>query len=215
MLLNLEIIERGYGHAYTRFPFSKMEEFRAAERYAREARRGLWAEEAGETAARSEEPWQPPFSSRNLGQTTASLASARRRGAVFQGRSAVESVAVARHAGTRASVRATPVGRGGGVLVTPLSFARESPGGAAPPNPLIEAKTSPSEAVPTDTRLDPSHQRLEVPVTAPCASAPPPTPRGRRRGGVRWRARGWAGRASYPGSHRVRLHLSHLVLVPR
>ncbi len=28
MLLNLEIIERGYGHAYTRFPFSKMEEFR-------------------------------------------------------------------------------------------------------------------------------------------------------------------------------------------
>ena len=43
-LLNLEIIERGYGHAYTRFPFSKMDEFRAAERYAREAKRGLWAE---------------------------------------------------------------------------------------------------------------------------------------------------------------------------
>ena len=32
-LLNLEIIEGGYGHAYTRFPFSKMEEFRAAERH--------------------------------------------------------------------------------------------------------------------------------------------------------------------------------------
>jgi hypothetical protein len=48
--LNLEIIERGYGHAYTRFPFSKMEEFRAAERYARETDRGLWAESAGEEA---------------------------------------------------------------------------------------------------------------------------------------------------------------------
>ncbi len=42
-LLNLEIIERGFGHAYTRFPFSKMEAFRAAERYARENDRGLWA----------------------------------------------------------------------------------------------------------------------------------------------------------------------------
>ena len=42
-LLNLEIIEKGYGHAYTRFPFSKMEGFRAAERDAREAGRGIWA----------------------------------------------------------------------------------------------------------------------------------------------------------------------------
>ena len=46
-LLNLEIIEGGYGHAYTRFPFSKMEEFRAAERYARETGKGLWEETAG------------------------------------------------------------------------------------------------------------------------------------------------------------------------
>ena len=44
-LLNQEIIEGGYGHAYTRFPFSKMEEFRATERAAREAGRGLWARE--------------------------------------------------------------------------------------------------------------------------------------------------------------------------
>ena len=53
-LLNLEIIEGGYGHAYTRFPFSKMEEFRAAERYARETGKGLWgepAEEVGEQRA--------------------------------------------------------------------------------------------------------------------------------------------------------------------
>jgi endonuclease YncB( thermonuclease family) len=40
-LLNLEVIEGGYGHAYTRFPFSRMEEFRAAERYARETGKGL------------------------------------------------------------------------------------------------------------------------------------------------------------------------------
>ena len=43
-LLNLEIIEGGYGHAYTRFPFSKAEKFRAAERYARETEKGLWGE---------------------------------------------------------------------------------------------------------------------------------------------------------------------------
>jgi endonuclease YncB( thermonuclease family) len=41
-LLNAEIIKQGYGHAYTRFPFDKMEEFRALEREAREAGRGLW-----------------------------------------------------------------------------------------------------------------------------------------------------------------------------
>ena len=41
-LLNAEIIAQGYGHAYTRFPFTRMEEFRVLERDAREANRGLW-----------------------------------------------------------------------------------------------------------------------------------------------------------------------------
>ncbi len=44
-LVNQLIIEGGYGHAYTRFPFTKIEEFRAAEQEAREAGRGLWARE--------------------------------------------------------------------------------------------------------------------------------------------------------------------------
>ncbi len=47
-LLNKEIVERGYGHAYTRFPFSKMEEFRGAEREAKAAGRGLWGGEEPE-----------------------------------------------------------------------------------------------------------------------------------------------------------------------
>lgn len=42
--LNAEIIRQGYGFAYTRFPFRYLEEFRALEREARDARRGLWAE---------------------------------------------------------------------------------------------------------------------------------------------------------------------------
>jgi len=42
--LNAEIIRQGYGHAYTRFPFRYMEEFRAYEHEARENHRGLWAE---------------------------------------------------------------------------------------------------------------------------------------------------------------------------
>jgi micrococcal nuclease len=42
--LNAEIIRQGYGHAYTRFPFKYLEEFRAYEREARTNRRGLWAD---------------------------------------------------------------------------------------------------------------------------------------------------------------------------
>jgi len=42
-LLNAEIIRQGYGHAYLRYPFAKMEEFRALEREARDRGLGLWA----------------------------------------------------------------------------------------------------------------------------------------------------------------------------
>jgi micrococcal nuclease len=42
---NAELVRRGYGHAYTRFPFQFMEEFRRYEREARENRRGLWKNE--------------------------------------------------------------------------------------------------------------------------------------------------------------------------
>ena len=42
-LVNLAIVAGGYGHAYTAQPYSRIEEFRKAEREAREAGRGLWA----------------------------------------------------------------------------------------------------------------------------------------------------------------------------
>jgi len=42
-LVNAEIIRQGYGYAYSRFPFARMEEFRALEAEARTARRGLWS----------------------------------------------------------------------------------------------------------------------------------------------------------------------------
>ncbi len=42
-LVNRSMIDGGYAFAYTLFPFTKMEEFRAAERQAREANVGLWA----------------------------------------------------------------------------------------------------------------------------------------------------------------------------
>jgi micrococcal nuclease len=41
--VNREIVRQGYGHAYTEFPFRYMDDFRAAEREARAAARGLWA----------------------------------------------------------------------------------------------------------------------------------------------------------------------------
>ncbi len=43
---NAEIVRRGYGHAYTRFPFRHLDRFRRLEREAREAGRGLWGAES-------------------------------------------------------------------------------------------------------------------------------------------------------------------------
>ncbi len=40
--LNAEIVKQGYGHAYTRFPFKYLDEFRRYERKAREQGKGLW-----------------------------------------------------------------------------------------------------------------------------------------------------------------------------
>jgi len=49
LLVNKEIIRHGYGHAYVKYPFdpARMEEFRAAEREARESKRGLWGVDKG------------------------------------------------------------------------------------------------------------------------------------------------------------------------
>jgi micrococcal nuclease len=42
-MLNAELIRRGYAHAYTRFPFRHVVEFRQLERIARSQAIGLWA----------------------------------------------------------------------------------------------------------------------------------------------------------------------------
>lgn len=61
--LNLEIIEHGYGHAYTRFPFKYLEEFRKAEKQAREDGKGLWSptpQSAKETSGQVTNNKSPP-----------------------------------------------------------------------------------------------------------------------------------------------------------
>lgn len=46
-LFNLQMIEEGYGHEYTyRIPYLFQTKFKAAERAAREGKRGLWADDA-------------------------------------------------------------------------------------------------------------------------------------------------------------------------
>ena len=40
---NAELVREGYAHAYTRFPFQFLEEFRSLQREARAQGRGLWA----------------------------------------------------------------------------------------------------------------------------------------------------------------------------
>jgi micrococcal nuclease len=41
---NAALIREGYAHAYTRYPFQFMEEFRALEQEARREKRGLWGD---------------------------------------------------------------------------------------------------------------------------------------------------------------------------
>ena len=48
---NAEIVRWGYGHAYTRFPFRYLDQFRQLEREARDAGRGLWNPAASASAA--------------------------------------------------------------------------------------------------------------------------------------------------------------------
>ncbi len=43
LFVNAEIIRQGYGHAYVRFPFKYLDQFRQIERFARQAGKGLWA----------------------------------------------------------------------------------------------------------------------------------------------------------------------------
>lgn len=45
LFVNAEIIKQGYGHAYTRFPFKFLDEFRQLEKWARENKQGLWGEQ--------------------------------------------------------------------------------------------------------------------------------------------------------------------------
>ena len=42
---NLKLIHEGYAHAYLKFPHPRLEEYRAAELYARINNKGLWADE--------------------------------------------------------------------------------------------------------------------------------------------------------------------------
>ena len=58
-LLNAEIIRLGYGFAYTFFPFRMIEEFRALEREARAAGRGLWAPRGSARTGRAPLAEQP------------------------------------------------------------------------------------------------------------------------------------------------------------
>jgi micrococcal nuclease len=47
--VNLEMIRQGYAHAYVKYPFREQSRFRAAEREARAAERGLWSDSAGDS----------------------------------------------------------------------------------------------------------------------------------------------------------------------
>ena len=43
LFVNAELVKQGYAYAYTKYPFSRSEEFKRYETEARNARRGLWS----------------------------------------------------------------------------------------------------------------------------------------------------------------------------
>lgn len=72
--VNAEIIRRGYGHAYTRFPFEHLDRFRQFEREARQAGRGLWG--ATPAAERRMAPTAVPARSATSRRASSGLAAA-------------------------------------------------------------------------------------------------------------------------------------------
>ncbi len=50
LFVNAEIIRQGYGHAYTKYPNQHMAAFRQLEKFARNAKKGLWDKRAKSTA---------------------------------------------------------------------------------------------------------------------------------------------------------------------
>ena len=59
LFVNQEIVRQGYGHAYTRYPFKYMEQFREYERLARESGRGLWRQALSQTIEQLPTPDTP------------------------------------------------------------------------------------------------------------------------------------------------------------
>ena len=76
--VNAEIIRRGYGHAYTRFPFKYLERFRQFEREARAAGHGLWGATAGaeQRVASAAPSWRPSSAARSRGLAASDLPAA-------------------------------------------------------------------------------------------------------------------------------------------
>ena len=79
-MANAEIIRRGFGHAYTRFPFRYMDEFRQLEREARLAGHGLWGGEDSASVAAGEGPTADAAQWDDNGNGRVSCAEARRHG---------------------------------------------------------------------------------------------------------------------------------------
>lgn len=78
--VNAEIIRRGYGHAYTRFPFRYLDRFRGFEREARAAGRGLWNQSASSAARRASAAGAGGLRWDDNGNGRVSCAEARRHG---------------------------------------------------------------------------------------------------------------------------------------
>ena len=79
-MANAEIVRRGFGHAYTRFPFRYLEQFRKLEREARLAGHGLWGAKDSDSAAAASAAADDAAAWDDNGNGRISCAEARRHG---------------------------------------------------------------------------------------------------------------------------------------
>jgi hypothetical protein len=134
-MLNAEIISQGFGHAYTRFPFTRMEEFRSLERKARESSRGLWSNSTEEPVADAGArlvPANDPANARDTVYVTRTGTKYHRSGCRYLAKSAIPialreaaetygpcSVCAPPRPGTIETAQTKPNGPGDGTTPTP------------------------------------------------------------------------------------------------
>jgi micrococcal nuclease len=87
--LNAEIVKQGYGHAYVKYPFKYLDQFRGYEREARKTGRGLWGDAASSAVVPAVHVAEDTDNSKQLVYVTRTGAKYHREGCRYLARSQI------------------------------------------------------------------------------------------------------------------------------